>query len=148
MAAARLEVVDLSCRYDKLFANKHVNLTVEAGSIHGLLGENGAGKSTLLKAIYGALLPSSGSLRIDGREVTIDSPRSAQSHGIAMVYQHFSLFHTMTVAENIALFLRCSTERAIQYFDDISNDLDVRFDANEGIKALDIGQQQQVEILR
>ena len=75
------------------------------GEIHALLGENGAGKSTLVKILYGALQPTAGEIRWKGKPVTIANPAAARRLGIGMVFQHFSLFDALTVAENIALAL-------------------------------------------
>ena len=86
-------------------ANDEVDLQLSPGEIHALLGENGAGKSTLVKMIYGSLQPSAGELRWKGRPVAIASPAAARALGIGMVFQHFSLFEALTVAENIALAL-------------------------------------------
>ena len=86
-----------------MLANDDVGFAVMPGEIHALLGENGAGKSTLVKIIYGVLQADAGSIRWNGREVTIASPKEARRLGIGMVFQHFSLFEAMTVLENIAL---------------------------------------------
>ena len=80
-------------------------LSVDAGEIHALLGENGAGKSTLMKIIYGVVKPDEGTMLWEGKEVTVQGPAHARELGIGMVFQHFSLFETLTVAENIALSL-------------------------------------------
>ncbi len=84
-------------------ANDHVDLTVGRNEIHALLGENGAGKSTLVKIIYGVMKPDAGTITWDGRDVTIANPAQARALGVGMVFQHFSLFEALTVAENIAL---------------------------------------------
>jgi simple sugar transport system ATP-binding protein len=89
--------------FGTLRANDDVTLRVMPGSIHAFLGENGAGKSTLVKMIYGALHPTSGSFLWKGRQVHIANPATARMLGIGMVFQHFSLFEALTVAENIAL---------------------------------------------
>ncbi|MDP6706671.1 MAG: ATP-binding cassette domain-containing protein, partial [Alphaproteobacteria bacterium] len=78
-------------------ANDDVGLAVQPGEVHALLGENGAGKSTLVKIIYGVLAADAGSIRWQGREVTVASPAAARALGIGMVFQHFSLFEAMTV---------------------------------------------------
>jgi ABC-type uncharacterized transport system ATPase subunit len=84
-------------------ANDHVDLTIGSGEIHALLGENGAGKSTLVKIIYGVMKPDAGTISWKGQPVTIANPAQARGLGIGMVFQHFSLFEALTVAENIAL---------------------------------------------
>ena len=89
--------------FGTLRANDDVTLWIKPGEIHAFLGENGAGKSTLVKMIYGALQPTSGEFRWKGQPVHIASPAAARKLGIGMVFQHFSLFEALTVAENIAL---------------------------------------------
>ena len=73
------------------------------GVVHGIVGENGAGKSTLMKIIYGAVHPDAGEVRFNGQLVDIRGPQQARALGISMVFQHFSLFDTLSVAENVAL---------------------------------------------
>src|SRR6187455_1770823 len=99
----RLELVDISKSYPAVKANDRVSLRVAPGQIHAVLGENGAGKSTLMKIIYGAVRPDAGSIRWNGAPVSITSPEVARALGIAMVFQHFSLFETLSVAENVWL---------------------------------------------
>jgi len=82
-----------------------VSLSVRPGEIHAVLGENGAGKSTLMKIIYGAVQPDEGRIAFDGKPVSVKSPAEARALGISMVYQHFSLFDTLTAAENVWLGL-------------------------------------------
>src|SRR5688500_264092 len=101
----RLELVDITKQYPGVLANDGVGLRVAPFEIHAVLGENGAGKSTLMKIIYGAVRPDRGEIRWDGRPVQIASPAEARALGISMVYQHFSLFDTLTAAENVWLGL-------------------------------------------
>src|SRR4051812_21778972 len=103
MTAYLLEAVHIIKQFGSLRANDDVTLRIAPGEVHALLGENGAGKSTLVKIIYGALQPTSGELRWNGAPVTIGNPAAARRLGIGMVFQHFSLFEALTVAENIAL---------------------------------------------
>ena len=98
-----LEALHITKIFGTLRANDDVTLKVKPGEIHAFLGENGAGKSTLVKMIYGALQPTSGEFRWMGKTVTIANPAAARKLGIGMVFQHFSLFEALTVAENIAL---------------------------------------------
>src|SRR5688572_26557361 len=84
-------------------ANDGVNLSVEAGEVHAVVGENGAGKSTLMKILFGIEHPNSGEIRLDGKSVGFVSPRDAINAGIGMVFQHFSLVPSFTVYENVAL---------------------------------------------
>src|SRR3954468_5559598 len=103
--SARLTLTNVSKRFPGVQANDRVNLTVRPGEIHAVLGENGAGKSTLMKIIYGVTRPDSGAIGWNGRPVAIENPRHARALGIAMVFQHFALFETLTVAENVWLGL-------------------------------------------
>ncbi len=98
-----LELSGLTKSFGSLVANDHIDLVIEPGEIHCLLGENGAGKSTLMNMLYGLLQPDSGEIVIDGEKVTITSPSDAIKHGIGMVHQHFMLVPVFTVAENIML---------------------------------------------
>src|SRR3990167_5959208 len=104
-APPRLQLSGITKRYPAVVANSGISLTVQPGEVHAVLGENGAGKSTLMKIIYGATRPDSGQVQFDGRAVHIRNPQEARQLGIAMVFQHFSLFDTLTVAENVWLGL-------------------------------------------
>jgi len=101
----RIELRGITKIYPSVVANKDVSLTVLPGEIHAVLGENGAGKSTLMKIIYGVVKPDAGEVRWEGAPVTVANPAHARELGIGMVFQHFSLFETLTVAENVALAL-------------------------------------------
>src|SRR6218665_4011930 len=101
----RLELRGITKVYPAVVANAGIDLRVAPGEIHAVVGENGAGKSTLMKVIYGMVRPDAGEMLWNGREVHIGSPADAQRLGIGMVFQHFALFDTLTVAENIALAL-------------------------------------------
>jgi simple sugar transport system ATP-binding protein len=101
--APRLEVAGMSKRFGTLQALDGVDLVVRPGTVHALLGENGAGKSTLVKCIMGFYRPDRGSIVLDGREVTIASPRDARLLGIGMVYQHFTLVPSLTGVENLVV---------------------------------------------
>ncbi len=105
MVTPRLELKHISKQYPAVKANDDVSLTVQPGEIHAILGENGAGKSTLMKIVFGAVQPDAGTIAIDGQPVTIRNPHEAKAQGIAMVFQHFSLFDTLTAAENVWLGL-------------------------------------------
>ena len=101
--APLLEMRGITKRYGTTIACEGVDLVVRRGTVHALLGENGAGKSTLVRAIYGAVIPDAGEIVFDGRRVAEHSPAKARRLGIEMVHQHFALFETATVAENVAL---------------------------------------------
>src|ERR1700754_67823 len=110
---ARIELRGITKRFASLVANDGVSFSVQPGEIHALLGENGAGKSTLVKSIYGLLQPDSGEMLWNGRAVRPTNPQEARRLGIGMVFQHFSLFEALTVAENIALGLESPPERRV-----------------------------------
>src|SRR5947209_10373793 len=95
----------MSKRYGDFVANDAIDIEIRSGQIHALLGENGAGKSTLVKTIYGLIQPSAGEMRWQGQKTLLSGPSEARALGIGMVFQHFSLFDNLTVAENVALGL-------------------------------------------
>jgi general nucleoside transport system ATP-binding protein len=98
-----LELRGITKRFGSLVANDHIDLRVAAGEIRGLLGENGAGKTTLMNVLYGLMQPDEGEILVDGKQVTIHSPKDAIKSRIGMVHQHFMLVPVFTVAENVAL---------------------------------------------
>ena len=100
-----LSAVSISKRYGDFLANDCIDLDLFPAEIHALLGENGAGKSTLVKVMYGLIQPSGGELRWMGQKVVLAGPSEARALGIGMVFQHFTLFENLTVAENVALGL-------------------------------------------
>ena len=150
MTTPRLQLTGITKRYPGVVANSDVNLIVQPGQIHAVLGENGAGKSTLMKIIYGAVKPDSGSVLFNGQPAHIRNPREARALGISMVFQHFSLFDTITVAENVWLGLSKSltlaavtqsiTTKAAEYGLDI--------DPSRPVHTLSVGEMQRVEIIR
>ncbi len=146
----RLELVNVTKRYNSLVANDTVNLRVGVGEIHAVLGENGAGKSTLMKIIYGAVKANKGEILWNGRAVHIDTPAAARRLGIGMVYQHFSLFETLTVVENIALVLedkfdlKALATRVIE----VSEKYGLPLDPYRTVHSLSVGERQRVEIVR
>ncbi|HEY2247816.1 MAG TPA: ATP-binding cassette domain-containing protein, partial [Bradyrhizobium sp.] len=100
-----LQTIGLTKRYGTFFANDSIDIEIWPQQIHALLGENGAGKSTLVKTIYGLIQPSEGEMRWEGQRMVLSGPSEARERGIGMVFQHFSLFDNLTVAENVALGL-------------------------------------------
>ena len=100
-----LQTVGLTKRYGDFLANEKIDIEIWPRQIHALLGENGAGKSTLVKTIYGLIQPSDGEMRWRGEKMVLSGPSEARARGIGMVFQHFSLFDNLTVAENVALGL-------------------------------------------
>ena len=133
-----------------LRANDHIDFAIRPGEIHALLGENGAGKSTLVKILYGALQPTSGELRWKGKAVTIPNPAAARRLGIGMVFQHFSLFDALTVAENIALALDSAHRLAAlrQRITRVSAEYGLPLHADSIVADLSVGERQRVEIVR
>ncbi|UOD49684.1 ABC transporter ATP-binding protein [Orrella daihaiensis] len=146
----RLRVQSLTKAYPSVLANDQVNLSVGAGEIHAVLGENGAGKSTLMKMIYGVTAPTSGTIYWEDQPVDITSPAQARALGIGMVFQHFSLFETLTVAENTALFLPPgqSLDALSIKIREVSEHYGLPIDPNRHVFDLSVGERQRVEIIR
>jgi simple sugar transport system ATP-binding protein len=150
MATPRLELKHISKQYPAVKANDDVSLAVQPGEIHAILGENGAGKSTLMKIVFGAVQPDAGRIAVDGQPVTIRNPHEAKAHGIAMVFQHFSLFDTLTAAENVWLGLD-SGETLAQVTERMKEKAGVyglQVDASRPVHSLSVGERQRVEIIR
>ena len=149
-----LELKGITKKFGSLVANDQINLKVEKGEIHAILGENGAGKSTLMNIVYGLLEADSGSIFVDGKEVAIKEPSDALNCGIGMVHQHFMLVPVFTVAENIVLGHEQS-KRGILTLGEAKNKIksiasEFKFDINPDalIEDLPVGVQQRVEIIR
>jgi len=150
MTIHRLQLAHITKRYPAVVANSDVSLTVEPGETPAVLGENGAGKSTLMKIIYGSVKPDEGSVMFNGQPVNVRNPQEARALGISMVFQHFSLFDTLTVAENVWLGLdkslalaevaRRVQAKAAEYGLDI--------DPARPVHTLSVGEMQRVEIIR
>ena len=104
-SSSLLEIHGITKSYPGVIANEDVKFTIKTGEIHALLGENGAGKSTLVKTIYGLVKPDKGLMKLNGNLYSPNEPRDARACGVAMVFQHFSLFEALTVVENISLAL-------------------------------------------
>ena len=145
-----LDLQSLTKRFGPVTANDAVNLTVQRGEIHALLGENGAGKSTLVKMIYGVLRPDSGALVWQGAPLTIPTPASARALGIGMVFQHFSLFEALTVVENVALGLdgACANAALAQRIVTVAEAYGLPLDPQRAVHTLSVGERQRVEIVR
>jgi simple sugar transport system ATP-binding protein len=145
----RLSLDGVSKHYGATIANDAISLEVMPGEIVAVLGENGAGKSTLMKIVYGVVRPDEGRLFIDGQEVVIDSPARARALGVSMVFQHFVLFDTLTIAENVALGLppeplAALTTRMLE----LARRYDLDVDPAKRVHDLSVGERQRVEILR
>jgi simple sugar transport system ATP-binding protein len=146
----RLELSGISKQYPAVRANDRVDLRVKPGEIHAVLGENGAGKSTLMKIIYGAVQPDEGEIRFNGEPVRISSPAQARKLGISMVYQHFSLFDTLTAAENVWLGLDKSLKlpQVAARIVEVAHSYGLDVDPQRPVHSLSVGERQRVEIVR
>ncbi|MDE0850758.1 ABC transporter ATP-binding protein [Yoonia sp.] len=150
MSEILLSLKGLTKAYPGVVANSDVSFDIERGEIHALLGENGAGKSTLVKSIYGLVKPDSGTMTFNGAEFTPAEPRAARGAGVAMVFQHFSLFDAMNVAENIALGMENpppQREIAVRVRD-VSEKYGLPLDPSRIVGELSAGERQRVEIIR
>ena len=147
--SARLQLTGITKVYPSVVANDGIDLTVRPGEIHAVLGENGAGKSTLMKIIYGAVKPDAGTIEWEGRVVTIANPARARRLGIGMVFQHFSLFETLTVADNIALALDGAQAADLPArIRDVSARYGLPLDPARYVHTMSVGERQRVEIVR
>jgi general nucleoside transport system ATP-binding protein len=146
----RLALRAITKRYPATLACDGVDLTVRAGEIHALLGENGAGKSTLMKIVYGLVRPDAGQIEWEGRPVRLESPSQARALGIGMVFQHFSLFETLTVAENISLALGkpVAADELARRIESTSASHGLPLDPGRLVHDMSVGERQRVEIVR
>ena len=146
----RLKLVNVTKRYGSTVANDAISLEVMPGEILSVLGENGAGKSTLMKIIFGSVTPDEGEIYFDGRKVNISSPADARELGIAMVFQHFVLFETLTAKENILLGMPEGTDpkELEKEIIEKSRHYGIEVDPNAIVNDLSMGERQRVEILR
>ncbi len=148
--AARLALRGITKRYAGVLANDRVDLEVAPGEIHALLGENGAGKSTLMKVAGGLIQPDAGRIEWEGEPTVIATPAVARRLGIGMVFQHFALFETLTVSENIALGLdeHLPAARRRARIEDVSARYGLPIDPQRVVHGMSVGERQRVEILR
>src|SRR5438067_306067 len=149
-----LELRDITKRFGDVLANDHINIRVEPGTIHAIVGENGAGKSTAMRIAYGFYTADSGEIVVDGEPRRIETPHDAIALGIGMVHQHFMLVDTMSVAENIVLGAEPGSaasidlRKAAKEIRALSDEFRLSVDPNALIHDLSVGQQQRVELLK
>ena len=150
-----LELRNITKAFPGVLANDRIDLTLEQGEIHALLGENGAGKTTLVNILYGLYTPDEGQIMLNGREVQIQDPVDAIAQGIGMVHQHFMLIPVMTVTENVMLGVETTRNglfldqaQVDQRIRDISQQHGLEVDPEAYIKDIPVGVQQRVEIIK
>jgi simple sugar transport system ATP-binding protein len=150
MTDVLLAVRGLTKTYPGVVANSDVSFDIKAASVHALLGENGAGKSTLVKTIYGLVRPDSGSMALNGTPYAPAEPRAARAAGVTMVFQHFSLFDALSVAENIALGMESPPplRDLSARIRDVSREYGLPLDPRRTVGDLSAGERQRVEIVR
>jgi ABC-type uncharacterized transport system ATPase subunit len=150
-----LELKGITKRFPGVLANDHIDLTLEKGEIHALLGENGAGKTTLMNILYGLYQPDEGEILVNGKKIEVHSPNDAIAAGVGMVHQHFMLVPVFTVTENImlgeesvrygGLLDRASAAKRIR---EISEQFELEVDPSSHVEDLPVGVQQRVEIVK
>ncbi len=145
-----LKANGLTKNFGSFVANKSINIEIEKGEIHALLGENGAGKSTLVKMFYGLLSPNKGEIILNGKAVNMINPKFARSLGIGMVFQHFSLFPALSVNENILISLdqKLSKNELENRIIETSKKWGLSISPSKKVAELSVGEQQRVEIIR
>lgn len=150
MTVPLLSLQGLTKAYPGVIANDTVSFDIGEGEVHALLGENGAGKSTLVKMIYGLVKPDSGRMLLRGQPFAPTEPRAARTDGIAMVFQHFSLFDALNVAENIALGMEDppAMRDLAARIRDVSETYGLPLDPYRTVGDLSAGERQRVEIIR
>ena len=145
-----IEFKNISKHYSSVIANNNISFSIKKHSIHAILGENGAGKSTLVKILYGHVKPDKGEIYLNSQKVKIIKPSDAKRHGINMVFQHFSLFESLTVSEN--LILGIDTKLSLEELNERTNNLSSKYGFNlnlsSPISSLSVGERQSVEIVR
>lgn len=150
MTTPLLSISGLTKAYPGVVANDAVSFDIMEGEVHALLGENGAGKSTLVKMIYGLVKPDSGAMALHGAPYAPPDPHAARKAGVAMVFQHFSLFEAMSVAENVALGMEepPRLRDLATRIRDVSETYGLPLDPGRIVGDLSAGERQRVEIIR
>jgi general nucleoside transport system ATP-binding protein len=148
----RLILEGISKQYPSCLANDNVSMRIKPGTIYALLGENGAGKSTLMKVIYGVVKPDKGRIIWEGQEIQITAPVHARKLGIGMVFQHFSLFETLTVLENVAISMdpqsAADMDALATKISEVSKKYGMSLEPHRPVHTLSTGERQRVEIVR
>ncbi len=150
-ASAAVRLRGIGKRFPGVIANDDINIDVRHGTIHAIVGENGAGKSTLMKILYGVQPPDSGTIEINGEQVSLHSPADAISHGVGMVFQHFMLADNLTVLENVVLGaekLHGIGAAARAEITRISDAYGLGIEPDRLLEELGVGARQRVEILK
>ncbi|MFD3593019.1 ABC transporter ATP-binding protein [Nocardia sp. NPDC058640] len=151
MSTSALTLQGVGKRFGDVQALHDVDVTVESGTVHCILGENGAGKSTLCNLVFGGYRPDTGAMLLGGKDFRPDSPAAAMAAGVAMVHQHFSLVTTMTVAENLLLTqqgLRMRRKDLTDRLDEIAQRYRLRIDPDSQVATMPVGARQKVEIVK
>ena len=150
-----LELRGITKQFPGVLANDHIDFDLRRGEVHALLGENGAGKSTLMSILYGLYTADSGQILLNGKPVSITSPKHAIELGIGMVHQHFMLIPVMTVTENIVLAnepvhlgVLLDESAAEKRVADVAKTFSFAVDPHARIQDITVGQQQRVEIMK
>ena len=147
-----LELKQITKRFGSVLANDHVDLTLRKSEILAILGENGSGKTTLMNMIYGIYYPDEGHILVDGKEVTIRSPKDSHALGIGMVHQHFKLVDVLTAAENIVLGLpgkaMLNMKKITEEIQVLVNKYGFDLDLSQKIYEMSVSQKQTVEIVK
>ena len=146
--APLLDIQGLTRTFPGVIANDKVSFSVGKGEIHALLGENGAGKSTLVKMIYGVMRPDSGTMTLDGAPYTPHKPSDARARGIGMVFQHFTLFEGLSVADNVALGMTDTGRNLTKDIVALAAAYGFTVDPGRLVGTLSVGERQRVEIIR
>ena len=145
-----IEFKNITKKFPRVIANNKVSFNINKSTVHALLGENGAGKSTLVKVLYGLLEPEQGHINFNNEILKINSPSEARKKGIGMVFQHFSLFESLSVRDNLILGIEenISYSKLQQQLEDISSKYNLPLDLEAPITSLSAGEKQRVEIVR